>query len=181
MRIKLVIIVALSLLTACRNVARFPIAEPDKALLDDRITGRWKFHEDTNSRNFYEIIPRRQPYMLDRYHLKFWNRNGTNPTYEGNMHFSKIDGVLFANVPYFEDDFTHQGFIFLRILDINATYDEVTAAVVGDTTLWLLNSQAEVRERIQKNMNKPSFYSDTFNFYKMGTGSDAVPMMNIKK
>jgi len=180
-RLWLPLLLLVGIASGCKNAARFPIAGPDKALLNDRITGRWKFHEDTNTHNLYEILSRRQPYPLDRYHVLFWDQGGAHASYEGNMYFSKIDSVLFVNVPCRNAARSEPGFVFLRILDINDACDEITIAVVGDTTLWQLSSQAEVRGRIASNMNNPSFYSDTLNFYKMGTGSDAVPTMNFKK
>jgi len=70
-------------------MAKYPIDAPSMDNLNDGILGRWKFEEDTNKNNFYEII-RRKPYALDKYHIKFWDRGGTNPSYEANMHFSKI-------------------------------------------------------------------------------------------
>jgi hypothetical protein len=146
-------------------VAQHPIDEPTVENLNDGIRGRWKFVEDTNKKNFYEII-RGNPYAEDRYHIKFWDRGGTNPTWESNMHFSKIGNTQFINVPYFEDNFTHVGYFFLKILDINADYTKITAALVHDTNLWNLN-QAGVKQRITSNVNNPNYYSDTVHFYKM--------------
>lgn len=150
--------------------AKYPIDGPSMKNLNDAILGRWRFEEDTNKKNFYEII-RHEPYQLDRYHIKFWDRGGTNPTYESNMHFSKIGNTQFINVPYFEENFTHEGFFFLKILETDAdpvtgNYIKMTAAVVNDTTLWNLN-QAEVKQRIIQNINNPAYYSDTVHFYKM--------------
>jgi hypothetical protein len=149
-----------------RNImAQYPIDDPLKENLNDGIRGRWKFEEDTNKNNFYEII-REKPYMLDRYHMKFWDRGGTNPTWEANMHFSKIGNTQFINVPYFEDNFTHQGFFFLKILEINADFTKITAAVLHDTELWDL-TQTQVKQRITKNIGNPGYYRDIVHFYKM--------------
>lgn len=61
-------------------MAKYPIDAPSMDNLNDGILGRWKFEEDTNKNNFYEII-RRKPYALDKYHIKFWDRGGqTLPT-----------------------------------------------------------------------------------------------------
>jgi hypothetical protein len=146
-------------------VAKYPIDAPSKENLLDGILGKWKFKEDTDKNNFYEII-RRAPYNLDKYHLKFWNRGGTNPTYEANMHFSKIGNTQFINVPYFEENFTHKGFFFLKILDVNADFSKITAVVVHDTILWNL-LEPEVRQRIIKTLNNPAYYQDTVHFYKI--------------
>lgn len=146
-------------------VAQFPIDAPSMENLNDGIRGRWKFVEDTNKGNFYEVI-RGKPYAEDKYHLKFWDRGGKNPTYESNMHFSKIGNILFINVPYFEGDFSHQGFFFLRVLDINPDFTKMTAELVHDTNLWNLK-QAEVKQRISQNINNRAYYSDTLHFYKV--------------
>jgi hypothetical protein len=163
-------IILLSL--GCKSVAKFPIDEPSMANLEDGLIGRWKFEEDTDKRNFYEI-QRGDPYRSDRYHIKFWNRGGTNPTYEWNIHVSKIDGIQFINVPYYrEGPRTHEGYLFLRILDANKDFTKMTTTTVYDTTMWELD-QAEVKERIRKNLNNPSFYYDTVHFYKIPNNTHA--------
>jgi len=146
-------------------VARYPIDDPSIENLNDGILGRWKFEEDTNKNNFYEII-RGAPYAVDRYHILFWDRGGTNPTYESNMHFSKIGKARFINVPYFEGHFSHKGYFFLKILAVNADFTKMTAATVHDTTLWNLD-KAGVKQRIASNVNNPAYYYDTVHFYKV--------------
>ena len=149
-----------------RNVmAQYPIDKPSMENLVDGITGNWKLREDTNKNNFYEIIIG-SPYAEDKYHIKFWDRGGTNPTYESNLHFSKIGSTLFINVPYFETEFTHKGYFFLRILNISPDHSHITAAMVHDTNLWNL-SEAEVKQHIEKNINNPAYYSDTVHLYKV--------------
>lgn len=146
-------------------LAQHPIDDATTENLNDGIIGNWKFREDTNKNNYYEVI-RHKPYMMDRYHIKFWDRGGTNPTYESNLHFSKVGSVQFINVPYFEGDFEHRGYFFLRVLNVNAGDTEMTAALVGDKTLWDLD-QAGVKKRMVQNLNNPKFYSDTVHLYKM--------------
>lgn len=146
-------------------VARFPIGEASAENLHDGLVGRWKFEEDSNRNNFYEVI-RSKPYALDRYHLKFWDRGGKNPTYESNLHFSKLGDALFINVPYFERNFTRKGFFFLKVLDTNSDFTRITAALVGDVTLWE-QSEVGVRKRIEANMNNPSYFADTIHLYKV--------------
>ena len=146
-------------------MAKYPIDAPSMDNLNDGILGRWKFEEDTNKNNFYEII-RRKPYALDKYHIKFWDRGGTNPSYEANMHFSKIGNALFINVPYFEGNFSHSGFFFLKVVEMSADVSKITAVVVKDKSLWQLN-EAEVKQSIMNNMKKPSYYRDTVHLYKL--------------
>lgn len=147
------------------GLAKYPIDEPSMENLNDWIIGRWKYTEDTNKNNFYEII-RRKPYQPDRYHIKFWNRGGTNASYESSIHFSKVGESLFINVPSVEMSFTNRCFFFLRVLDINADYTEITAALVTDKTMMDLDEH-QVRIHIEDNMYDPAFYSDTVHLYKM--------------
>ncbi len=146
-------------------VAQYPIDGPSTENLNDGILGRWKFKEDTNKNNFYEII-RGKPYAEDKYHIKFWNRGGTNPTYESNMHFSKIANIQFINVPYFEANFSRNGFFFLKILEISPDFTKITAAVFHDNTLWELN-QEDLSQRITQNVNNPAYFSDTVHLFKI--------------
>jgi hypothetical protein len=165
-------LVVLTLLSSgCKNVAKFPIDDPSTSNLDDGLIGKWKFDEDTDKRNFYEVYRKDAPYDPLKYHVRFWNRGGTNPTYEANVYLSKIDGVRFINVPYWEDGgegahFSHLGYFFLKILKVNADFTKMTTATVYDTTMWELN-QSGVKQRITRNLNNPAFYYDTVHFYKM--------------
>jgi len=52
------------------------------------------------------------------------------------------------------------------VLDSNSRFTKITAAVVGDATLWNL-AEADVKKRIAKNMNKPSYFIDTIHLYKV--------------
>lgn len=150
--------------TGCKRIARYPISEPSAANMEDRIIGRWKLEEDTNKNNFYEIL---KGYGPLKYHVKFWDRGGTNPTYESNLFFSRIGNATFINAPYWEDGFTNKGYFFLKILKVNESYDKITTAMVADTTMLALKNSAEVHDRIARNLDKPSYYHDTMHFYKM--------------
>lgn len=160
------IIFALSVIfiAGCKSVANYPIDDPLAANADDRLIGKWKFREDTNKLNFYTIRKSETPY---KYHAQFWNRSGTNPTYEGSVYFSKIDNSLFLNIPCWEEEEEKMTYFFLKILAVNADYSQLTTATVFDTTMSTLKSKAEVRERIMKNLDNPEFYSDTVHFYKI--------------
>ena len=146
-------------------VAQYPISAPSKENLKDGILGRWKFKEDTNKNNFYEII-RGNPYAEDKYHIKFWDRGGKNPSFESNMHFSKIGDLWFINVPYFERDFSRQGYFFLKVIDYSSDFTKLIAVVYHDNTLWDL-SQEEVTRRITQNANISKYYTDTVHLFKI--------------
>lgn len=181
---KLVIfIVILFTAYSCKNTATYPIREPSAEMMDDRIMGKWKFSEDTNKLNYYEVYLANKECCPNQYHIRFWNRGGSNPSFESNGHFSKIGKETFFNVPYFEtretphafpvtgDDkyemFPNSGFMFLHILEANKAYDKITAAVVGDTTMRSLENSEQVYNFVKANMNKPAFYSDTVHLYKI--------------
>jgi len=164
-------VIALNL-CSCKNVATYPISEPSEKCSENRIEGIWKFREDTNSNNFYEVY-RRDSTWKKSYHVRFWNRGGTNPTYEANIHFSKIGQTMFINVPYWEFDEEHdnysanRGYGFLKILDHNETFDQMTVAPVNDSTMRYLKNSEEVRAYITKNLNNPAFYQTPKHFYKV--------------
>lgn len=161
----LLMLLVCMLAISCKNVANYPITNPKDGVKDDRIIGRWKFEEDTNTNNFYELYTAHKDYP-NQYHIRFWNRGGTNPTYESNLHFSDVNGVRFINVPYFERDLPLQ-YGFLKILESNNDFTKFTAAVVGDETMQRIKTQQLLKAHIIKNINNPKFYSDTVHFYKI--------------
>lgn len=158
---------------SCGTPSVYPIDNPSAKTKDNRIIGKWKYENDTNKANFYAISKSVDPY---KYHVKFWNRGGTNPTYEANIYFSKIGKTKFINVPYWEktsqtgDDFkdwTNRGYFFLRILKINKDFTRITTATVNDEKIKAIKSKAELRRYLSKNINNPNICSDTASFYKL--------------
>lgn len=158
------LIIVVIVFVGCDNIARFPISTKSAQMMDDRIIGDWKFEEDTNSKNFYRVMTGYRP---DEYHIQFFNRGGSNRTYESNTHFSEIDGIRFLNLPCFKGDHHNLGYLFIRILETNDSFTKLTAAVVGDTTMMALKSEKAVHKYVTKNMYKPQFYSDTIHLYKV--------------
>jgi len=146
-------------------LAKYPLDNPSKKNLNDGIKGKWKFWEDTNKNNFYEVL-RGEPYATDKYHIKLWNRGGKNVSLESNFHLSKIGDALFINLPYLDEEGI-KGYFFLKILDVNSDFTKMTATLVHDTKLWDL-SQESLCERFSVNLNNPVYYQDTVHFYKIG-------------
>jgi hypothetical protein len=109
------VILLLSLTVFCgwRKVTYVPISVPVAETLDARLIGTWKLEEDTNHNNFYQIT---RGDIQHTYHIKFWDRGGTNPTYESFTYFSVLNGSRFINVPYFDRE-SPLRFILLRILE----------------------------------------------------------------
>ena len=146
-----------------KNVCRFPIDNASR-IKNDGIIGTWKWKEDTNKANFFEVS-RCAPYSSPAYHVKFWDRGGTNPTFEANVHFSKVGDATFINVPYWEGlSSQFRGYFFLKIINANKGFTDITAAVVNDDQLGRMD-QAGLKQRIAARVNDPTFYSDTIHIY----------------
>lgn len=151
----------------CESIANYPIDTPSPQILNDKLIGKWKIQEDTNADNYYEIYKADGRSAENQYHVRWWDRGGTNPTYEGNVYFSNVAGSMFLNVPYREEGFTNQGYLFIKILSANPAYDKVTTATFYDTTMRSLKSMEDVRRHITKHLNDAKFYNDTSHFYKV--------------
>lgn len=164
------------LLYACGTPSSFPISMPSNGAVNDGIVGNWKMEEDTNKHNFYEITQRDKVDKFN-YHVRFFNRGGTNPTYEANIFFSKVadldngdEEVLFLNVPYWEEiggQWKDRGYFFVRILGANDDFTGITTATVNSSELSDISSGMEMRRFISRNLNNPNIYSDTVHFYKV--------------
>lgn len=162
--LQILTLTALFLYCSCDNISTYPISQPDASLDDDRLIGKWKFEEDTNKNNFYEVYASDYPHQ---YHVRFWNRGGTNPTYEANVYYSNVQGYRFLNIPYFSDPLEGHWYIFLRVLDINEDGSKMTGAVVGDETMRKLQSEKEVYGYVARNIDNRNFYLDTVHLFKV--------------
>lgn len=160
----MLIVLAAVAFAGCRSFAKYPMAAPSADNMDDRLVGKWKLREDTNSNNFYEVY--KSSAEPNVYHIRFWDRGGKNPTYETELFVTKVGMETFLNVGYFEPDFVNTGYFFLRVLRADADFNQLTAATVADTTLRYLHSKEEVGERIAENVHRAAFYSDTVHLYK---------------
>jgi hypothetical protein len=111
------------------------------------------------------------------YYLTYFNGHGKGPEYEQWEAFpSTINNMKFINVsyryePYINDTLVtgqeEEGYFFVRIININPTYDTITTAIVADTTLKYLPNATEVRKLIERKGKMASFYSDTVHLYKV--------------
>ena len=154
----------------CTSIAQFPINEPATDTFNKGFVGKWKFEEDSNKNNYYEIEDGAF-YHMDTYHIKFWDRGGKKRTIETGIHMTKLAGNIFISVPYLKRgeeiwDYKPSGYFFLRVIDINKDFTKMTTATVHDSTLWELNA-AGIRQRIFRNLNNPAYYYDTVHFYKI--------------
>ncbi|MEZ5018151.1 MAG: hypothetical protein R2800_13915 [Flavipsychrobacter sp.] len=158
--------------SACGTPSRFPLTEVSMSPSDDLIVGNWKMEEDTNKHNFYEIT---QSVEEGKYHVRFFNRGGTNPTFEANIFFSELEAadkskVKFLNVPYWEKTlgkWGDMGYFFVRILETSAEFSHITTATVNNTEIYNKHTGSEVRAYVLENIDNPEIYSDTVHFYKV--------------
>lgn len=175
------IVLSIMLLYSCGTPSPFPLTLPSNAFAEDRIVGNWKMEEDTNTKNFYEV---KQRDTVDRfnYHVRFFNRGGSNPTYEANIFFSDVGNTKFINVPYWVDvdgpgdlmGWDNRGFFFVRIIDANDDYTRLTTATVNTATLKEFSNSILLKKYIEMNINNPDIYSDTVHFYKVNKTTSAL-------
>ena len=169
------------LLFACGTPSPFPLSFPNSQAADDRIVGNWKMVEDTNTNNFYEITKADVKYGLDfQYHVRFFNRGGSNPTHEANIflsdfgRFGKDSGIKFINVPYWtkvdgEGDgmgWEGRGYFLVRILEADKDFSNITTATVNHPALSQFRRAAQLENFMDEHVNNPKIYSDTVHVYK---------------
>lgn len=123
---------------SCKNTATYPISEPSAEMMDDRVAGKWKMIEDPVPENYYEVY-RADKVFKDEdvkylYHIRFWNRKGTNPTFESNLHFSKINKELFINLPYWQAraHINHKANMSSELYMHNPDLYDTTIGVIND-------------------------------------------------
>ena len=161
----LVVVTATLLVVSCSE-AKHPIDEEAKVKIDSRLLGKWGATDlrkssvliATDAGVIYKLTKQND----DNYHIVC--KQGTRKkTLNTTGYLSVIDSALFMNVLADDTD----GYFFIRILSINAKEGKVIVANIADTTMMLLTSAAQVRERITKNLSNPLFYKDTAEFYRV--------------
>lgn len=169
----LVIALCSMLISACGTPAPYPMPYSSSKTADDRIVGKWKLEEDTNRNNFYLIS--KIPDKYYQYHVEFWNRGGTNRTYEADIFFSELDSIKFLNIPYYQlksgkgsfDDWENKGWFFVRILEASSDFTKLTTATVNDPLLATQGNPSQMAHYMQAHKNDPASYSDTVHFYQV--------------
>lgn len=116
-------------------------------------------------------------------HFAYWvtrfTVNGKNPHYQQwDMHEDKIKGSSFFTSDYrhmeqgtdgrFISSSKEEGYLTYKML--KASKDSFVVCVVADPAMKDLGSSDAVRERIERNINSRTFYSDTVHFYKVKGG-----------
>ncbi len=114
------------------------------------------------------------------YYISYFDRHGKSMEdfNQWSAFYSKVKDALFLNIPYryipkdsigqfLPSSFQKEGFFFVKIININPTYDTITTAIVADTTLKYFHSSEFVRRAVEQHADDPTFYSDTLHFYKV--------------
>ncbi|MEI8278419.1 MAG: hypothetical protein WCG87_01575 [Bacteroidota bacterium] len=143
-------------LSACET-SKFPIDDPANVKVDTRFMGHWKAKRD---RKTTYIIS-----QLNDYHYQIITKKKRKDPEIEQAYLSSVEGNLFLNV--YNKDSLQDGYLLLRIMDVNAKADRVAIATISDTTMKHMSSAAEVRQDIIKNINNPAFYDDTIYLHKV--------------
>lgn len=166
----------------CKSYSKHTIDEKPSIKVDTTLLGSWKAIGDTDNKNFilvqsfydaYHNTEKQYHMSADfgknrdyEYYITYFNRHGKNPVYgQWITTISVIDGVTFFNIGDLNSEL--KGYLLVRVISKDTASRKLTTAIVADTTLKYLKSSQQVRERITKNLNNPSFYSDTMHFYKV--------------
>ena len=168
---------------ACKSYSRYSIDQQPQISIDTRMLGTWKAIEDTDAKNcvvvqcYRDLFHKSGPSFADsvknagNYYITYLNRHGRNPLYQQFEAFlSKVQNAYFLNFHYDNatwEDTTEYGFVLVKFIRINPTYDTVITALVADTSLKKITCSASLRKRISAHLNNPAFYSDTLHFYKV--------------
>ncbi len=152
--------------SGCDSSSLFTIDEAPLVKMDKRFLGDWKVEEESDKKNFVRIQESVEP---NKYHVQIWDRSGTNRTFEFNTFFSEVGGATFINVRnWTTNDWMHkEEYLLLKITDISAAYDKITAVVVSQPSVLHANSSAEVRAFLTRNVNSPGFYGATVHLNKV--------------
>ncbi len=149
---------AIILLAGC-DLSKYPIDATPQVKVDNRLLGSWS--EKKNEPLTIAVIVKK----ADEYKYTIITYDKKKKDQQVLTAFmSDVDKSSFLNV-YGKND-SADGYLFLRILDINAAANKITVATVSDTMMQYLKSAPETRAYVQKHMNERSFYSDTGYLYK---------------
>ena len=164
--------IAMLSLMAC-NDAKYPIDEKPSVKIDSRLLGTWIAIEKKKPRVSSDADMEFTMSKQDELHylISIDEKGMHKPEKQTtNAFLSKINTVEFLNI---SDNAKSRGttdtsgYIFLKVLGVNAKAGTLTLVNIADTTMNLLTSSAQVRERITKNLDNPSFYKDTIEFHRI--------------
>ncbi len=142
------------------NVAKFAIDDKPQMNIDPALLGKWKVEKDGKKSDLYNITKQDSAHYFIT--VKEYKNKKIDTAY---AFLSDVRNSKFLNL-YCKED-TTWGYMFIRIIDINANHSKITAACVSDTMFHSMVSAAQIREHIYNNMTDPEFYSDTMHLVKV--------------
>ncbi len=153
------LIAFLAVLTGC-DLSKYPIDDHPVIKNDTRLLGKWREKEKKEKSDLYTLTKK-----SETSYLVTMKEYGMKRTLKYDAFLSDVNNVKFLNVLYKDD--SANGYLFIRLLDINSSGNQTTAAAVSDSMMKYVSSSAAVRERVRENLNNPAFYSDTIHFEKV--------------
>ena len=162
MRNAFLVLPLLTLLTlASCDLSTYPIDDHAVIKTDTRLQGKWKEKEKKEQSDLYTLTKKND----NTYLVTVKEHENNKRTLKYDAFLSDVNNVRFLNVLYKDD--SANGYLFIRILNINPTGNIITATAISDSMMKHVGSSAAVRERIRENLDNPSFYSDTLHFIKV--------------
>ena len=149
---------------SCKE-SNYPIDAKPLVKIDSRLLGTWKARDKEGQPPMLDMSVKLTKQTDVLYRLSIKEKDKGKAIEEAtNAYLSEIDKSTFLNV-HIKDD--TGGYIFFRILSIDAKGNNITAVGMADTTLRTAVSSEDLRARFTKNLNNPSFYKDTVEFYRV--------------
>jgi hypothetical protein len=142
--------------TSC-DTAKWPLDEQPSIKIDKRLLGQWRVK---NKHEEFTLIKENDYSYTVLY--KDW-RNGDLQKFGAFL--SDVEGAKFLNV-HIKDE-KAEGYLLVRILDINTTTNIVKACTVTDSLFQVMTEPGDVRRRVTEHVNDPKYYVDTTYFYRI--------------
>jgi hypothetical protein len=155
-------VLLLCFLAGCDDLSKYPIDEKPIVKTDTRLVGKWAEKKEKGRNSIYTMAKKDET----SYNILIKDsKSKISEQYDAFL--SDVNAATFLNVACKNDRDSLQGYSLIRILNINAAGNMLTAASVADSTMKDITSSAAVRERIRAHLNDPKFYRDTVLFYKV--------------
>ena len=139
------------------STARYPIDEHPLVKIDSCLLGKWR---SKNKGELYTLTRK------DDYRYLIVLKDKKEKILKIPAYLSLVNNSRFLNFPDMDAD-TIKGYSFGRLIDVDTKCSRISCAMVADSTLEKLNSSAEVRSWITKNLDNPLFYKDTIVLHRV--------------
>lgn len=142
------------------DLSKYPIDDPAVVKIDTRLLGTWSEHKGDLSET-YTLTKK------DDFYYTVTEKNKKEKPKKYIAYLSEVEHTRFLNVYCKDEKDSTDGYLFIKIIDLNVAKKTATAVSIKDSTMKYLTSTAQVRERITTNLNNPTFYGDTAYMYKV--------------